>query len=77
MCQQPIDIPTYSYITSALPSNLVPQLLTGEDGDFLTYPLVGVEIKSETCVVFLNDDLGGLLDGLGSNTTLELQSNHK
>lgn len=31
--------------------------------------LVGLEVESELGVVTLNDDLGGLLDGLGANAT--------
>lgn len=29
-----------------------------------------MEVIAQTCVVFLNDDPGGLLDGLGPDTTL-------
>lgn len=32
-------------------------------------PLVGLEVKGQLGVVPLNDDLGGLLDGLSSDTT--------
>lgn len=43
---------------------LVPQPFAGNDGDFVTYALVGLEVEGELWVVALNDDLGGLLDGL-------------
>ena len=49
--------------------NLVPQPLGGNDGDLITDPLVGLEVEGELGVVSLNDDLGGLLDGLGSDAT--------
>jgi hypothetical protein len=32
-------------------------------------PLVGLEVERQLGVVPLNDDLGGLLDGLGANAT--------
>lgn len=32
-------------------------------------PLVGLEVERELGVVTLDDDLGGLLDGLRSDTT--------
>ena len=44
--------------------DLVAQALRGDDGDFITDPLVGLEVESELGVVSLDDDLGGLLDGL-------------
>ena len=53
-----------------LPSNLVSQLLGWDDGDLFTYSLVGVEVERETGVVFLNQILGGFLNGLGSNASL-------
>lgn len=53
-----------------LPGNLVSQGLGGDNGDFFADTLVGMEIRSQAGVVFLNDDLGGLLDSLGSYTTL-------
>ena len=54
-----------------IPGDLVPQFLGGDDGDLLTYPLVGVEVEGETGVVLLDDDPSGLLDGLGPDTTLK------
>ena len=53
-----------------LPSNLIPKLLAGNDGDFFTYPLVGVEIQSETSVILLNNNPRRFLHGLGPDTTL-------
>jgi hypothetical protein len=50
--------------------NLVSQTLRGDDGDFIADSLVGLEVKSETGVVLLNDDAGGLLDGFGTDATL-------
>jgi len=52
-----------------VPSNLVPQPFARNDGNFITNPLVCVEVKGELGVVPLNDNLGGLLDGLRSNCT--------
>ena len=49
--------------------DLVPQRLGRDQGDLLNDFLVGVEVKGELGVVLLNDDLGGLLDGLGTDTT--------
>ena len=44
---------------------LVPQALACNNGYFIAYALVGLEVESEFRVVALNDDLGGFLDGLG------------
>lgn len=49
--------------------NLVPQALRGNDGNLIANPLVGLEVERELGVVTLNDDLGGLLDGLRSDAT--------
>lgn len=49
--------------------NLVAQALGGDDGNLVADALVGLEVESETGVVPLNDDLGGLLDGLGTDAT--------
>lgn len=49
--------------------NLVAEALGGNDGDLIADALVGLEVESETGVVPLNDDLGGLLDSLGTNAT--------
>lgn len=69
-----------------LPSDLVAQGLRWNDGHFFDDPLVRVEIHRQPGVVFLNNDLRGLLDGLCTNATLEenrkkksisiLESNH-
>lgn len=59
-----------------LPGNLVSQGLSGDDGDFFADTLVGMEIRSQAGVVFLNDDLSGLLDGFGSYTTLWMLTQH-
>lgn len=48
-------------------TNLVPQPLGGDDSDLIADTLVGLEVKGEFWVVPLNDDLGGLFDGLGAN----------
>jgi hypothetical protein len=50
-------------------SNLVPETLGGDDGNLIADPLVGLEVQRELGVVTLNDDLGGLLDGLSSDAT--------
>jgi len=49
--------------------NLVAQALGGNDGDLIADALVGLEVKGETRVIPLNDDLGGFLHGLGANAT--------
>jgi hypothetical protein len=49
--------------------NLVAQALGGNDGNLIADALVGLEVESQAGVVTLNDDLGGLLDGLGTNAT--------
>lgn len=59
-----------------LPSNLVSQGFGWDDGDFFADPLVDMEIQSQTSVVFLDDDLSGLLDGLGTYTTLNSEDKH-
>lgn len=48
---------------------LVAQALGGDDGNLIADPLVGLEVQSQLGVVPLNDDLGGLLDSLGTNAT--------
>lgn len=50
-------------------SYLVAEALRGNDGDLIADSLVGLEIEGQLRVVSLNDDLGGLLDGLGTNAT--------
>ena len=49
--------------------NLVAEALGGDDGDLIADALVGVEVRGELGVELLNDDLGGLLDGLGADAT--------
>ena len=54
--------------------NLIPQRLGGDESHFLDDALVGVEVQGELRVVLLNDDPGGLLDGLGADAThLEIE----
>lgn len=48
---------------------LVAQALGGNDGNLIADALVGLEVESQLGVVTLNDDLGGLLDSLGTNAT--------
>jgi hypothetical protein len=43
---------------------LVAKTLGGNDGDLIAYPLVCLEVEGELWVVSLDDDFGGLLDGL-------------
>jgi len=50
-------------------THLVAQSLGRNDGDLIADTLVGLEVESQLWVVTLNDDLGGLLDGLGTNAT--------
>lgn len=53
-----------------LPGNLVAQRFAGNDSDFLTYPLVCVEVQGKTWIVLLDNELRGLFDRLCSDTTL-------
>ena len=50
-------------------ADLVAQALGRNDGDLIADSLVGLEVQGELGVVPLNDDLGGLLDGLCANAT--------
>lgn len=50
-------------------ANLVSKTLGRDDRNLVADSLVGLEVESESGVVPLNDDLGGLLDGLGTNAT--------
>lgn len=51
--------------------DLISQPFTRDDGDFLAYFLVNMEVQSETSVVLLDDHTGCLLDCFGTDTTLE------
>lgn len=55
-----------------LPSDFVSQRLGWDDGGLLANAFVCMEIHSQTSVVFLDDDLSGLLDSLRAYATLEL-----
>lgn len=55
-----------------LPSNLVAQGFARDNSDFLAYPLVRMEIQSETWIILLDDKLRGLFDRLRSDTTLQI-----
>ena len=50
-------------------ADLVPETLGGDDGDLVADSLVGLEVEGEAGIVPLDDDLGGLLDGLGTYAT--------
>ena len=52
-----------------LHAHLVAQTLGGDHGNFIADTLVGLEVESQLWVVSLDDDLGGLLHGLGADTT--------
>jgi len=57
--------------------DLIPQWLGGDKGHFFDDPLVGVEVQRQLGVVLLDDDPGGLLDGLGSNSAHDFCSSLK
>ena len=50
-------------------SYLVAETLGSNDSDLIANSLVGLEVEGQLWVVTLNDDLGGLLDSLGTNAT--------
>lgn len=52
-------------------SNLVSHSLGRNDGNLGSHSLVGVEVQSQTRIVLLDDNSGGLLDGLGSDSLLD------
>lgn len=52
------------------PSNFVAQRLGWDDSGFLTDTLVRVEVHRQPSVVFLDNDLSGLLDSLRAYATL-------
>ena len=54
---------------SGVSGNLVPEPLGRDNGNLIANPLVGLEVQRQLGVVTLNDDLGGLLDGLSSDAT--------
>lgn len=54
---------------SSVSGNLVPEPLGRDNGNLIANPLVGLEVQRQLGVVTLNDDLGGLLDGLSSDAT--------
>lgn len=53
------------------PSNFVAQRFSWNDGNFLADTLIGMEVHCQSRIVFLDDDLSGLLDSLRTYTTLE------
>ena len=60
-CDSSPQMPSSSY--------LVAETLGSNDCDLIADSLVGLEIESQLGVVPLNDDLGGLLNGLGANAS--------
>lgn len=53
-----------------LPGDFIAQRFAGNDSNFLAYPLIRVKVQSKTRIVFLDNELRGLLDRLRSDTTL-------
>ena len=47
-------------------SNLVAEALRSDDSDLIANALVGLEVEGKSGIVPLDDDLGGLLDGLAT-----------
>jgi hypothetical protein len=64
-------IPGLSYLLRGRQgrSHLVAETLGSNDGNLIADSLVGLEIEGQLGVVSLNDDLGGLLDSLGTDAT--------
>lgn len=54
-------------------SNLVAKTLGADQSNLIADALVGLEVEGELRVVTLNDDLGGLLDGLGANCSSRIR----
>ncbi len=50
--------------------NLVAEALAWDYSDFTGKTLVGLEIEGKTRIVLLDEDTTGLLNGLGTDTTL-------
>ncbi len=59
---------------SISPCDLISQFLAGDNSNFLTDPLVGMEIKRKPRVIFFNDAARSSLHGLRSHTTLITKS---
>lgn len=51
-------------------AHLVAKTLGGNNSDLIADALVGLEVESELGIVALDDDLGGLLDGLFHSGTV-------
>jgi hypothetical protein len=66
--RQSAKIPLSSSLERIL-TNLVAKALGSDNSNFVADTLVGLEVEGELWVVALNDDLGGLLDGLCSYAT--------
>ncbi len=49
--------------------DLVPERLGGNKSHLLNDALVDIEVQGQLGVVLLDDDLGGLLHGLGTDAT--------
>ena len=52
--------------------NFIPQSFGLNDGHLLCHSLVSVKVKSQTCIILLDDDPGGFLDGFRSNAALQI-----
>jgi hypothetical protein len=65
-CHEPGNLPPRSGLPEdcCLLTNLVAKALRRNDSDLITKALVGLEVQRQLRVVALDDDLGGLLDGL-------------
>ena len=54
--------------------NLVAEALALNDSNLLAHALVGGEVHRQPAIILLDDDPGGLLDGLGAHTTLQTRA---
>ena len=78
MCDEPRLKGTWSILMQfdwaiSIPGNFVSKRFAGDDGNLFTDAFVGMEIQRQSSVVFLDDELGSFLDGLGTNSTLKSQ----
>lgn len=53
------------------PGNFVPQTLAGDNGDLLTYSLIGIKVERQSSIILLDDHPRCLFNRLGTYSALE------